>query len=74
MNHDSRFAIFGSRLSTSPHATVMGEDIFGGMNFGGGIFAFDPLRGQKDVRGHPYLMSALRGERVSPKDVVREVA
>ena len=44
------------------------------MNFGGGIFAFDPLRGQKDVRGHPYLMSALRGERVSPKDVVREVA
>ena len=49
MNHDSRFAIFGSRLSTSPHATVMGEDIFGGMNFGGGIFASDPLRGQKDV-------------------------
>ena len=28
-----------------------------------------------DIRGHPYMTSALRGEGVSPKeDVVREVA
>ena len=56
------------------HSIVLGRWEFGRIGWATGQNG-GPSKNQHNQRGHPYMMSALRGRGVSPKeDVVREAA